>query len=143
MPSDSAPHSRYNFSANVDSVLAEKAFRNIPKEEFIRNFQESGKELISKSFNLKLKEISDPYDFAQREDGKFSFLLRGCRVPGDACDFGIDGLEYGNIIKKPDKIKKMYNVEYVPHNIDNHVQAFTLLALWTEWANFLEIFKED
>jgi len=143
MPSENIPHSNYNFSAEIDPSLAEKAFKNSPKEGFIKNFQEGGKKLISKYFDLKIENLLGPYNFIEKQDGKESFLLRGICVPGDACDLSIDGTEYGRIIEKPDQIKHLYHLQYVPHNVDNHTQAFALLALWTEWANFLNIFKED
>ena len=130
-------HSNCNFSTYLKGDFAKKAFKEELNESFYQNLQERGKNLIKINFNEKDFE---PYHFVENSEGKFTNLLRGVFVPGDACDLSIDGGNYGRILDNPNgALKKDFPLIYVPHNIDNPLQASTTLMLRIEWATSLSL----
>jgi hypothetical protein len=129
------PHSNCNFNAYLKGDLARKAFEQKLNENFYKTLQEDGGKLIK--LNFKEKNFC-PYKFAENKEGNLTMLLRGIFVPEDACDLSIDGGYYSNIVANPEMwLTDSLSLRYVPHNIDNQLQANTTLILWLEWANCL------
>ncbi len=72
-------------------------------------------------------------------------LLQVATVFGNACSIGATPNEIQEIerevsdaeVKKQADIYK-FPLQYNPHNVDHHLQAYGLLAMWTNWADKLE-----
>ena len=150
MPNFDSPHSNYNFNAYLNSTLAKKAFNETKiNPDFYLDLDNKGELLISNLFKIRHSKKNldfTPYHFFYNKNDEKTFLLRGVFLPrdlGDSCDLSIDGSDAGDIIDRSDKFFEYSSkLKYIPHNIDNPMQAFALLALWTEWANSLVILQE-
>jgi len=113
----------YGFTIYFDGGFTNKLrLIEIPPSS-IDNFNEFGKEIIDTVFPKN--DIVSPYLFVEG-----SWLLQVCRVPGNACDVGIDGSKASEIASRN---LEGHFIEYVPHNVDSRDQAYTLLALWNHW----------
>ena len=128
-----APHGEglhsYSFSAYVDGGFAKKAFETKLPERGRKNIDSMGKETLRRLFgNDRLR--GSPYHFVDD-----TCLLRFIQVPGDACDLGIDGSDVSDI---RNKTHDWYRVEYKPHNVDSHTQAYALASLFLRWADLAE-----
>ncbi|MEK6860202.1 MAG: hypothetical protein AABX54_05300 [Nanoarchaeota archaeon] len=123
----------------LDAEVAIRARKKLIDDKFREKAQEQARHIISgfriTGFSLdRLGKIQNPYDFV--ED---SLLIRGIRVPGNACDIGLsessrdDFCEFWEDTQKnPDQV---YRVRYTPHNVDNPMQAACLIFLFSYWAN--------
>ena len=74
----------------------------------------------------------------KRKDNKDSFLIQYIDVPGDACNLGFGGeilerIDEELIIQGSNKY-----LRFGDHNVDNLVQAYTLLSLFTFWHDITE-----
>ncbi|MEK6820518.1 MAG: hypothetical protein AABX71_02285 [Nanoarchaeota archaeon] len=125
--------SAYNFTIRLNMVFARKCLEiELPQAGF-ENLTRRGKEVIERVMRMKCYE---PYRFLRKDDGKNSALLQHCEVPGQACAIEIDGMDLPGLTRE--NPYENY-IDYNPHNIDSHSQAFCLLSLWLEWANSIDV----
>ena len=130
---------RWEFEIGLDPKIAIRARRKVIDDKFREEAQEQARKIIL-GFNIvrfklnSLGEIQNPYSFI--ED---SLLLRGIKVPGNACDLSLsessrdDFCEFWEDTQQnSDEITRL---RYTPHNIDNPMQAACLISLFTYLAN--------
>lgn len=133
----------FGFNINLKAEFAKRAHsKELPKENHFR--------YIAKSIIEGTGLSKDPYHingafrFTENDNDHKTCLLRYIQVPGDACDIGIDGSEYSNILRTDwSNIERNGALMYDPHNIDTHSQAYALLALFTSWANITDAYLKD
>jgi hypothetical protein len=135
-PRDDIITSAYNFSVGLKPEIALKAYKK-ELTEFAFNRLEEMRQGILKSCGMKYSNAY-PYKFIENDKRNPTWLLRWCQVEGDACDLGIDGFELDNIKNSLEKEDLSYLkiIEYLPHNIDNKYQAYSLLSIWLNWADY-------
>jgi hypothetical protein len=95
-----------------------------------KNLEAIAKGTLHRLFG-KDRMIRPPYHFVDD-----TCLLHFVQVPGDACDLGIDGSELSEFKREKDSWKNAIN--YTPHNVDSHMQAYALLSLFLTWAHIAE-----
>lgn len=67
-------------------------------------------------------------------------LVHWIDVPGGACSLGLEW-EEAESLSRNDHLENW--IEHQPHNVDSHRQAYTLLSLFTFWANIVNsIYRE-
>ncbi len=126
--------SSFGFAIGLKPDIARKFYDKEIEDEKIKRMNSIGKKLIKNIFaweKMSPKDIDTPYFFMRNERGNPTFLLQGCRVPGNACDIGIDGKGLKELIRDLDA---GFQAEYTPHNVDSIIQASGLFALWNQWA---------
>ncbi len=121
---------RWGFSAVIDRELARKARETEVSDEIRAGLLKFGNEAIRRVFGRDFSSwelCGEVYNFSGE-----SLLLHYCSVPGDRCTLGMNSgeFEFGR------------GVEYQSHNVDNAQQAYALLALWTRWANGVNIYLQ-
>jgi hypothetical protein len=139
LPPEKPGLGKWEFEILLDAEVAIRARKKSIDDEFRTRAQEEAREIIS-GFNIikfrlnSLGEIQNPYDFVEN-----SLLIRGIRVPGNACDLGLseslrnDFCEFWHDTKQ--NAGQIKRVRYTPHNIDNPMQAACLISLFNYWAN--------
>ncbi len=127
----------FGFSTHLDLELARKARAETLSEKADENFQAVAYEIIKNSGldSTGLEKHSPHYFFV-----KDSFLLRFCKIPGNACELG---LEWKDIDRLNDEHMSRNWLTYSPHNVDNSRQAYALLSLWLYWAETLKVLFGD
>lgn len=123
--------SGYNFSMGLNLDFALKAYNTEIPDIFFNNLNNYGKQII-KDFGENPEFIQHPFNFVENNNDKLTMLLRWCRVPGDACDLGIEGSDLDRFTRGDFNYGML---GYGPHNLDNRNQAYSLLSLWLQWAN--------
>ena len=126
----------YGFCVLLDKNLAKKALETELFEKGYNNLETIATSTI-KGVGLAKKDerIKPPYHFVRNEDGKLTWLLQFCTVPGDACDLGLEWGEINGL--KGEHFYKDY-IDYTPHNVDHVRQAYSLLSIWLFWAEIVE-----
>jgi hypothetical protein len=121
----------FNFSIGLDKDFVLRAYNTECPEKFLDS-------LITDSVNL-IKLLGDKSDFIENplelflnDKGHLTYLLRKCCVPGNSCTLGINGIDADNL-KLNNFSDKM--LVYESHNLDNCTQAYSLLAMWLNWAD--------
>lgn len=131
----------YGFAVELDKELANRALQKEITEEGYKNLTSLAESTIKIVGLAVAKErIMDSYHFVANSKGNLTCLLQFCRVPGDACQLGIDGMEMGRFVERG-KIER--NPEYQPHNVDHPRQAYSLLSIWLNWVDCVEAFLSD
>jgi len=128
--------SAYEFSVGLKSELALKAY-NKELTETGFNYLENMRKKILKRCGLNYSDACN-YRFVENDNKNPTCLLHWCKVEGDACSLGIDGTELNsmqNSFKKKD-LSNLKLIGYYPHNIDSMRQAYSLLSIWIQWADF-------
>ena len=78
--------------------------------------------------------LSRPHYHFMERDGKKSWLLQYCTVPGNACDLGIAFADMNDT----KTIDGDVYVIYSSHNVDSSRQAYALLSIWLTWFNIIK-----
>ncbi len=125
----------FGFGAYLDKDFAKKAYETeLPETNRLNEIAET---ILVDSRLIKKGErfYHSAYNFVRNKDENQTCLLHYATVPGDACDLGIDGSDLSHIREgRWDYIGLDGAVEYGPHNVDSHLQAYALLSLFTTWA---------
>lgn len=131
-PADKGQVAGYGFSVGLTKEFADKAASIEMSEDQYNRIHSVGNALITREFGYT---IFPPYEFVE-VDGKRTFLVQHCRVPGSACDLGC----------APSNFKSLQDgdlLEYYPHNVDHMFEAYTLLSLWLKWWDIANAFTSD
>lgn len=118
----------WGFATKINGKVADELFKTILSEEEYETIQKIGR-LIIEGYKFDSKFIR-PYDFVKNKDGKLTFLLHCCDVPGNACSLDLERVD---LSQENPHIKPW--LEYIPHNVDTMPQAAALLSLWLKWAD--------
>ena len=119
----------FNVLLRKDIVLA--LFNKDYKEgERISNIAESHIDILFGENQL----LRPHYHFMERKNGKISWLLQYCTVPGNACDLGIAFAD----LNDTRLIDEVEYVIYSSHNVDGVKQAYALLSIWLTWFNTIK-----
>jgi hypothetical protein len=118
----------HSFSVYLDGGFAKRAFETKLPEQGRKNLDLMGREILRSLFG-KDRMLRPPYNLVDD-----TCLLHFVQVPGDACDLGIDGFVLSNLKERQDWDR----VEYSPHNVDSHTQAYALASLFLKWAHLVE-----
>lgn len=123
--------SSFGFSIGLDPKFAKRFYERKMSQDQLENLNKFGKKIVRNIFDYKDDSMIDvPYNFFRNENEKQTLLLQWCIVPGNACDLGIEGMEF-------DEVKKFRDgrmVKYTPHNVDTLQQASGLFTIWNEWV---------
>ncbi len=126
----------FGFSAHLERELAKISLQKKLPQHGFDNFQTIGRGIII-DCGLAPREgssIITPYHFVPAQDEP-SFLLHFIDVPGNACNLTIDSRQIESL-----RGEEYHNwVEYHPHNVDSHRQAYALFSLFAYWANTVDM----
>ncbi len=126
--------SAFNFAIGLKSDFAWRMYHKEMTDSAYERLNKTRNEIL-KSIDLDFSSpTAYPYKFLDNEKGNPTCLLRWCQVYGDACDLGIEGTELNLITDR--RLSKNEMVVYNPHNVDSMKQAYGLLSLWLNWADF-------
>lgn len=128
---------RYYFSVGIEKSLAKKALEYKIEDEVVEKLRKIGQEIMAGTGLLKKDDkFASPYGYRFHEnENKTTLLISNVSVPGDACELSLDWSEFREL-NKENSCEKFFG--YYPHNIDNTVQAYTLLSLWLRWAEHVK-----
>lgn len=131
----------YGLATGLDMNLAKKAFGKELTQKTQDRFIEIGNHLV-KSIGLTKEDrmIMSPYMFIQNDEKMYTCLLHFVRVPGNACDLGIEWNQIDDV-KRENSHRNL--LEYGPHNVDSIHQAYGLLSLWLSWADHIYASFQD
>jgi len=129
----------FGFLALLDRDYARKALSTEMPETVRGNLQSMGEYIIKNSGLEPTLFMQKPYHFVEN-----SYLLQFCSSPGDACDLGME-INQLELLREEltdpgvlEQSRRFDNpITYLPHNVDSPLQAYTLFALWANWANGL------
>jgi hypothetical protein len=126
--------SAFNFCIGLNFDFALKSYDKELTESAYNRLNETRNEIL-KSIKLDFGSPNAyPYRFLENDKGNLTYLLSGCNVSGDACDLGIEWMELDSIKKRDPYHSKI--IIYGPHNVDSPKQAYGLLSIWLNWADF-------
>ena len=132
-PSPDGGTSSFNFHIGLKKEFAKRALEMQLPERGLITFREFENGLMKQ---MGWKDQVESYQFIEHKLGKDSCLLGSVEVPGtNSCHLAAEDFRATNL----DKINK-YNkyLEYHPHNIDNPRQAYSLLSLFSKWADLMD-----
>ena len=118
------------FSVYLDRDFARDALKAKLPARGRKNLDTIAKTALHSLFGKELM-IRPPYQFVDD-----TCLLHYVTVPGNACDLGVDGIVMSEFKKEKESWKN--TLEYHPHNVDSHTQAYALLSLYLTWAHMVE-----
>ena len=136
----------FGFNAYLDIGFAKQSYEKILPEGHSLN--EIGRNIVVRSGLARRENVHrDPYYFMENSDGELTALLRWVTVPGNACEIGVDGTIYDQILKENwdeagRSLGALGSLQYGPHNIDTSQQAYALASLFTFWANSVKHFMK-
>jgi hypothetical protein len=121
----------FNFSIGLDKNFVLKAYNTKAPQKGIDTLNINSINLI-KSLGEEDPFIKTPCELLIDDKSNLTYLLRECRVPGNSCTLGITGADLDRLNSNNFSDKMLV---YEPHNIDNRTQAYSLLAIWLNWAD--------
>ena len=130
----------FGFIASIDKGLINYSLQkkmNLKQYSYLQKRAES----IIKGVGLAREKdlIKTPCNFSSIVNGEETpLLLQYCKVPGNACELGIDGRKVESLKRDIDRKSFSNRLEYACHNVDTHTQAYALLSIWLNWARMLK-----
>lgn len=127
------PLHKYEFGMRItDMEVAAKMYDTLLDKTAMDTFDGVGRKLVKQIFPYA-KSIETPYHFVANPEGKPTWLLWYCQVPGNATDLGIEGTQLSGILNEG--LENSLTLEYGSHNTNSIEAAYGLLSLWARWAD--------
>ncbi|MFH1310810.1 MAG: hypothetical protein ABIH65_00190 [Nanoarchaeota archaeon] len=123
---------KYNFRISLLDSFVKIISKKELSKDFYENIIEEGKYLIKQNFSAPLIPNYEPYIFSKNEKGNLTYLLNSVRIPKIRKEAPVLDIYYNFDLKISNSEEY---IDYFSHNIDNWMQASTLLLLWLKWIS--------
>jgi len=122
----------HGFNIRLHGQFAQKLMEVELSQTGYENLLWEAREIIDKIMGPSGILVREPISFWDDRvpDKATKALLTNITVPGNACGLDVD---WGTL----DRVRRRTDawIDYLPHNVDGHMQSYCLLSIFFCWAN--------